>query len=131
LVRLEHGTSWALLQRFDRSEPLPPTHTVSASSLRWPEIDSITAPGSIRFGPVLGHDAMNDCRRLVQIDVERRERLSQAFAPLRPCRVLDEVLGDETECGVVSKLSGLVKGQQDLFGRHCVITQEAGLSMRS
>ena len=46
----------------------------------------------------LSHDAMDACRRLVQITVERRERRPQALATLRPCRVLDEVLRDQIEC---------------------------------
>jgi hypothetical protein len=35
---------------------------------------------------------------MVQIAVEYRERRPQALATLRPCRVLDEVLGDQIEC---------------------------------
>ena len=46
---------------------------------------------------VLSHHAMDGCRRVVQIAVEGRERGSQTFATLRPCRVLDEVLRDQIE----------------------------------
>ena len=52
---------------------------------------------------VLGHDAMDGCRRAVEVGVERREGLPEAFAALRTGRVLDEVLGDEAEGGVVPR----------------------------
>ena len=75
---------------------------------------------------ILGHHAMDRCRRAVEVVVERREGLSKAFAALWPRRVLDEVLGDETEGRVVSELHGLVKGEDSLCGRHRDITYEAG-----
>jgi formate dehydrogenase major subunit len=41
--------------------------------------------------------------------------------------MLDKVLGDETECRVVSQFRGPVECHHDLRGRHRVITHEAGL----
>ena len=67
---------------------------------------------------VLSHDAMNRRRRVVEVVVDRREGLPQPLAALRPCRVLYEVLGDQTECGAVSTLEGLVKGPHRFRGRH-------------
>ena len=75
---------------------------------------------------VLSHDSLNRRRRVVEVVIDRRQGLPQAFAPLRPGRVLDEVLRDETECGTVSTFHGLLEGQHGLYGRHRVITHVAG-----
>ena len=80
---------------------------------------------------VLSNDTMDGRRRMVQIAVESRERLPQAFTTLRPCGVLDEVLGDQPECGTVSMLEGLVERQHGLRRRHRVSTHEASPCVES
>ena len=74
---------------------------------------------------VLSDQAMDRCRRTVEVVVERREGLLKARAALRTRRVLDEVLGDVTPGRAITKLQRLLKGQDCLCGRHRVITHEA------
>src|SRR3954451_18172544 len=76
----------------------------------------------------LGHDAMGRGRWAVEVVVQRGEGLSKARTALRPGRVLDEVLGDEIEGGVVPIVQGLLKGHHGLGGRHRVITHDAASS---
>jgi hypothetical protein len=75
---------------------------------------------------VLGHDAIDGCRRVAQIAVESGQRLSQAFPALRPCRVLNEVPGDQVERGAVATVEGPVEGRHGFRGRHGAITQVSG-----
>jgi hypothetical protein len=73
---------------------------------------------------VLSHDAMDGRRRVIQVLVEDRERLPQAFPALRTRGVLHKILRDQIECGAVPPFEGLLKGQHGLRGRHHVITHE-------
>ena len=75
---------------------------------------------------VLSDDAMDRRRGVVEVVVERGEGLSQPVAALRPCGVLDEILGDQTERGAVSELGGPVKGQHRLCRRHRVTPRIRG-----
>src|SRR3954468_21638738 len=67
---------------------------------------------------------------MVEIAVEGRERLPQSVAALWPRGVLDEVLGDQVERGVVTTLEGLVEGLHDLRGRHRAIPHDVGSRTR-
>jgi hypothetical protein len=59
---------------------------------------------------ILSHQSMDRGRRVVEVMLESLEGLSKPLAALRPCRVLNQVLGDVTESRVVSKVQRLVKG---------------------
>src|SRR3954452_14804029 len=68
---------------------------------------------------------------MVEIAVEGRERLPQSVAALWPRGVLDEVLGDQVERGVVTTLEGLVEGLHDLRGRHRAIPHDGSSCARA
>jgi hypothetical protein len=74
---------------------------------------------------ILSDQAVDRCRRTVEVVIERREGLLEARTALRTRCVLDEVLGDVSERRVITKLQRLLKGHNRLCGRHRVITHEA------
>jgi hypothetical protein len=71
---------------------------------------------------ILGHHAMDCCRRAVEVVLKRREGLSKAVAARRPRRMLDEVFGDVVEGRVAVPVQRLVEGHNGLSGGQRVIT---------
>src|SRR4051812_19653222 len=74
---------------------------------------------------VLSHHSMDNRGRTFEIVLQRRDGLPHAFASLRACRVLDEILGEEVESRSVTTSRCFVEGQDGFGGRHVAITHEA------